>query len=163
MSIVPQRLYNEVMMVDDFTCVYCGRRNVDMTVDHFVPRSQGGPDVLANLMTACAECNRRKWDLPAHEARMAPRYGRFSRAVSSRSLRVKPSAPLTLPHIDRIAALAREQADDGKYRYSANTIVKIVGGSRNAVLAEIAAIRNPEKVSVAHRPGAPLKRPVNGW
>ncbi len=47
---------------DGFTCQYCGVR-ISLhtgTRDHVMPRSRGGRDVLANVVTACAPCNRRK-------------------------------------------------------------------------------------------------------
>ena len=34
------------------------------TVDHRVPRSQGGGDALSNLVFACYACNQRKRDRP---------------------------------------------------------------------------------------------------
>jgi 5-methylcytosine-specific restriction endonuclease McrA len=49
---------------DSFTCQYCGRRGPDVPlhVDHVVPWSRGGATVLANLRTACSECNLGKSD-----------------------------------------------------------------------------------------------------
>lgn len=44
-------------------CVYCGR-GAGMTVDHFVPRSAGGSDDLANLVPACDRCQLSKSDRP---------------------------------------------------------------------------------------------------
>ncbi len=43
-------------------CQYCGRRlkAQDMTVDHVVPRSQGGRNSWENCVIACRRCNSRK-------------------------------------------------------------------------------------------------------
>lgn len=76
---IPQRLYNEVMMLDNFTCVYCGRRTPDVEADHLIPKSRGGPDILHNLVAACPQCNRRKGDRQLHETEMRLRFGRFLR------------------------------------------------------------------------------------
>ncbi|MCS6971128.1 MAG: HNH endonuclease [Planctomycetota bacterium] len=57
---------------DDFACQYCGAR-VSMksgTRDHVIPRSRGGPDTLANVVTACRACNARKGDRTPSEAGM---------------------------------------------------------------------------------------------
>jgi 5-methylcytosine-specific restriction endonuclease McrA len=47
-----------------FRCGYCGIREVDagaeLTVDHFQPRSQGGSDLLDNLVYCCPACNEYK-------------------------------------------------------------------------------------------------------
>lgn len=58
---VPSKLRWDVWERDDFTCTYCGLRR-DLTVDHVIPESRGGPTVLENLTTACWPCNRSKWD-----------------------------------------------------------------------------------------------------
>ncbi|MDR4317864.1 Uncharacterized protein conserved in bacteria [Niallia circulans] len=51
---------------DNFRCVYCGRnpREHDTTleIEHIVPRAKGGSDGIANLVTACKECNAGKGD-----------------------------------------------------------------------------------------------------
>ncbi len=43
-------------------CQYCGRRqsNEQLTIDHVVPRSQGGATDWANCVLACMPCNRKK-------------------------------------------------------------------------------------------------------
>ena len=53
---------NAVMLRDGHRCGYCGQvasRN-RMTIDHVVPRSQGGTHSWSNLITACQRCNQRK-------------------------------------------------------------------------------------------------------
>lgn len=49
---------------DDFTCQYCGARGADLTLDHVVPRSQGGATSWENVVVACQPCNLRKGDRP---------------------------------------------------------------------------------------------------
>ena len=73
-----QRLYNAVMMLDNFTCVYCGYRGADITIDHYIPRSKGGTDVVQNLVAACGSCNSQKGDRAPYEAKMITMYGRFT-------------------------------------------------------------------------------------
>jgi hypothetical protein len=47
-------------------CEFCGVSEVDvgglLTLDHFWPRSKGGPDTLENLLYACMGCNQFKQD-----------------------------------------------------------------------------------------------------
>lgn len=46
-------------------CVYCGRSDVPMTVDHVVPLSKGGKHERENVVAACKSCNSRKGPRPA--------------------------------------------------------------------------------------------------
>lgn len=47
---------------DENTCQYCGRRfpTQELTIDHVVARSKGGPTNWANVVVACTRCNARK-------------------------------------------------------------------------------------------------------
>lgn len=60
---------------DEFTCQYCGRKPTPrvLTVDHVVPRVQGGERTWQNLVAACAACNRRKGGRRPEEAGMSLR------------------------------------------------------------------------------------------
>jgi HNH endonuclease len=42
---------------DDYTCQYCGSRDLPLHCDHAIPVSRGGSDELENLVTACKPCN----------------------------------------------------------------------------------------------------------
>jgi 5-methylcytosine-specific restriction endonuclease McrA len=46
---------------DGWACQYCGSRS-NLTVDHVIPRSKGGPSSWENIVASCAPCNRRKGD-----------------------------------------------------------------------------------------------------
>lgn len=59
-----------VMRRDKYTCQYCGVRHVHMTLDHVIPRTQGGEDSWENLVCACDKCNSRKGDNSPHKAGM---------------------------------------------------------------------------------------------
>jgi 5-methylcytosine-specific restriction endonuclease McrA len=50
----------EIFERDDYTCQYCGKQNKTLTLDHVVPRRQGGPHTWENLVSACIPCNHRK-------------------------------------------------------------------------------------------------------
>jgi hypothetical protein len=52
----------EVFKRDSFKCQYCGRSAPDviLNVDHILPVSRGGKNVIMNLITACFACNNGK-------------------------------------------------------------------------------------------------------
>jgi 5-methylcytosine-specific restriction endonuclease McrA len=54
---------------DNHTCVYCGTRE-NLTIDHVLPRSNGGRDSWENLVTACQKCNSRKGNQTPEQAEM---------------------------------------------------------------------------------------------
>ncbi len=47
---------------DRYTCQYCGQQpgSEELTIDHVLPRSQGGGTTWENCVLACLECNKRK-------------------------------------------------------------------------------------------------------
>lgn len=53
---------------DRRTCGYCGRSA--STVDHIIPRSQGGKNMWENTVAACDPCNQAKGDRTPAEAGM---------------------------------------------------------------------------------------------
>jgi len=42
---------------DKHTCQYCLKKDVPLTLDHVVPKSQGGNNRRDNLITSCYGCN----------------------------------------------------------------------------------------------------------
>lgn len=80
---------------DHFACQYCGRQwrsqhgnddrartsqvtsrpqhtagDIDLTIDHVVPRAQGGESSWTNCVLACLDCNKRKADRTPEQAGM---------------------------------------------------------------------------------------------
>ncbi len=49
-----------IMLRDEDTCQYCGKRSRDLTLDHIIPRSRGGQGTWENLVASCRSCNGRK-------------------------------------------------------------------------------------------------------
>ena len=47
---------------DNYMCQYCGKipGTPDLTIDHIVPRAQGGQTTWLNCVVACIKCNSRK-------------------------------------------------------------------------------------------------------
>lgn len=58
---------------DRNTCQYCGKHfpTSELSIDHVVPRIQGGGDSWENLVCACVRCNARKGGRTPEQARMA--------------------------------------------------------------------------------------------
>jgi 5-methylcytosine-specific restriction endonuclease McrA len=61
-----------VFIRDDFRCQFCGRRLSadELTIDHVIPRAQGGRSTWENVVSACEPCNHSKGNRTPHEANM---------------------------------------------------------------------------------------------
>lgn len=60
----------EVFRRDNYTCQYCGRRDLPLTVDHVLPKHLGGEHIWTNVVAACPACNHRKGGRQLEEAHM---------------------------------------------------------------------------------------------
>ncbi len=68
----PQRKLTrlEVFNRDKYTCQYCGKETKELTLDHVIPRSQGGEHNWGNIVSCCIPCNRCKAGRTPREAEM---------------------------------------------------------------------------------------------
>lgn len=60
----PSLTNRELFRRDHYMCAYCGGifKELQLTRDHVIPRSKGGPDKWTNCVTACEKCNHKKDD-----------------------------------------------------------------------------------------------------
>jgi 5-methylcytosine-specific restriction endonuclease McrA len=61
-----------VLIRDGETCQYCGGRpgRAELTLDHIIPRAQGGLTTWENVVAACRGCNAAKADRTPEQAGM---------------------------------------------------------------------------------------------
>jgi 5-methylcytosine-specific restriction endonuclease McrA len=80
---------------DHYTCQYCGRQpgNEELTIDHVVPRSQGGQSRWDNCVLACLACNHRKADRTPQQAgmrlRKAPAQPKWNPLYAAHEVRIE--------------------------------------------------------------------------
>ena len=78
-----------IFLRDGYQCQYCGEflTAKELTLDHVLPESRGGPSTWENLVSACRDCNGRKSNMTPEEAGMVLlRRPRASTVHTSRSL-----------------------------------------------------------------------------
>lgn len=88
---------------DAHACQYCGRRPglAELTIDHVLPRSRGGPSSWDNCVTACRPCNARKANRLPHEVELVlsrpPSAPRWPGGLDPASVRARPLWQRFLP------------------------------------------------------------------
>ena len=60
----------EIFRRDGYRCQYCGRPSAHLTLDHVLPKKNGGRYGWRNLVSACPQCNRHKGSRTPQEAGM---------------------------------------------------------------------------------------------
>jgi len=55
---IDQAIQWKVFHRDNYTCRYCGRTGIPLSVDHIILWEEGGPSTEENLITACKKCNK---------------------------------------------------------------------------------------------------------
>jgi len=64
---IDARISWNVFRRDNYTCRYCGRNDVPLTVDHVVLWEDGGPSIEENLISACKKCNKTRGNMQYEE------------------------------------------------------------------------------------------------
>lgn len=59
-----------ILVRDEFTCLYCGRKDQRLTIDHIIPKSRGGKTTFENCVASCKPCNNKKNNRTPREAGM---------------------------------------------------------------------------------------------
>jgi hypothetical protein len=96
---------------DGHKCVWCGAgKGAGLSLDHVVPRAEGGSDRFWNLVTACLTCNARRRHTPAHE--FARTFGFEEHAIAARILRAIGTPLSVLKSRPKGYLLPRAQPDD---------------------------------------------------
>lgn len=62
-----------LFMRDRNRCQYCGKGfpTSELSIDHVIPRAQGGTDAWTNLVCACVKCNAKKGGRTPQQAKMS--------------------------------------------------------------------------------------------
>jgi len=61
-----------ILTRDGYVCQYCGREfgSTDLTIDHIIPKVQGGSNEWTNVVACCRACNIRKGGRTPRQAGM---------------------------------------------------------------------------------------------
>lgn len=88
---------HNVYLRDNYECQYCGvncrAKNIEITLDHVVPRLHGGKTNWTNVVVACPSCNSEK----AHYDKMKPKKIPVKPSYYE-LLKLRKQWPLYVPH-----------------------------------------------------------------
>lgn len=98
---INQRTSFAVYRRDQWSCRYCGRCDVPLTVDHLVTWESGGPSIEANLVSSCSPCNRARGEMPYEEWLESPYYARARQGLTPAVLLANRALVTTLDAIPR--------------------------------------------------------------
>lgn len=92
----PKFSRNNLYRRDRYTCQYCSKKHKaeDLTMDHVVPKEQGGITEWTNIVLACIPCNQRKKNRTPEKAGM--RLMKEPRQPKAEDLRLNPMERIRL-------------------------------------------------------------------
>jgi 5-methylcytosine-specific restriction endonuclease McrA len=68
---------------DEYTCRYCGKDDVPLTVDHLVLWEKGGPTIEDNLVACCKKCNKKRGNMKYEDWLVSDYYKKVSKNLSA--------------------------------------------------------------------------------
>ncbi len=94
-------------------CIYCGAKD-NLSYDHLLPRSRGGPDISDNVVQACKHCNSSKSDKGVYEWFKLDKKDKVPRVVVKGEK--KPYTVITLYYDRRLrkAMIGKKSKEDPK-------------------------------------------------
>lgn len=80
--LIEQRVSWAVFKRDNYTCRYCGKTGLPLTVDHLVLWEEGGPSIEANLVASCRKCNKTRGNMQYSDWLKHPYYLKVSKNLT---------------------------------------------------------------------------------
>lgn len=92
----------QVFQRDNYSCRYCGRTGIPMSVDHVVLWEEGGPTIVDNLLTACKSCNRDRGNMHYDEWIGSKMYENKSKNLTQQQKNANMSVSLDIPRLEQL-------------------------------------------------------------
>ena len=84
---------------DNYTCRYCGRTGIPLTIDHIDLWENGGATIMENLLSSCRSCNKDRGKIEYDVWLKSPVYLRKSTNLSTLVKQENENLVLQLPHL----------------------------------------------------------------
>ena len=99
---IEQGVQWSVFKRDSYSCRYCGRNDVPLTVDHLVLYEDGGPSVPENLLAVCRKDNKRRGRMPYAQWLESAHYREVSKNLTPEQREHNRALVATLDAIPRM-------------------------------------------------------------
>lgn len=99
---IDQQVSWNVFKRDGYSCRYCGRDSVPLTVDHLVLWEDGGPSTEANLVAACKKCNKARGNTKYADWLNHGHYTRVRNNLSTAQRQANQDVAYTLDSIELV-------------------------------------------------------------
>lgn len=97
--LIDNRMQWSVFKRDNYTCRYCGKDGIPLSVDHIDLWEDGGATVEENLLTACRKCNKVRGNTEYQAWLQSPKYASVNKGLSFEELQNNLDIVNQLPHI----------------------------------------------------------------
>jgi hypothetical protein len=87
---------------DNYTCRYCGRTGIPLTVDHIDLWEDGGPTIIENLISTCRSCNKDRGRIKYVDWINSPIYKKKSKTLTSAQKQANLDIINDLPNIEKL-------------------------------------------------------------
>lgn len=86
---------------DHYSCRYCGRTGIPLSVDHIILWEEGGPTIVDNLISACKPCNKNRGNIQYADWLKHPRYLQASSHLPESVKQANEAVLLMLPELEK--------------------------------------------------------------
>lgn len=104
---IEQNISWAVYRRDDYSCRYCGKDDVPLTVDHLVLWEKGGPSIMENLVTSCKKCNRTRGNTEYADWLDTDYYKKVASKLDADTILANWNLSATLSNIQRVRVLRK--------------------------------------------------------
>jgi HNH endonuclease len=87
---------------DNYTCRYCGKTGIPLTVDHIDLWEQGGATIPENLITACKKCNKDRGRMEYADWLQSDIYQKRSQGLTEEVMQQNQAVLQQLPHLQTL-------------------------------------------------------------
>jgi hypothetical protein len=99
---IDQSIVWKVYQRDNYTCRYCGRTGIPLTVDHIDLWEKGGTTTERNLFTACKQCNRNRGNMPYEDWLNSDYYANSAAGLTQEVINANSAKIKELPELEKL-------------------------------------------------------------